>query len=115
MHELAVSRSILSVVLRYAEEEKATKIVSIGISVGGLRGFVGEWMQRYFDYVSRGTIADQARLRISERPIMLGCACGERFAVTLESLRQPICPRCGQGDVELISGNELCVNDIEVI
>jgi hydrogenase nickel incorporation protein HypA/HybF len=115
MHELAVSRSILSVALRYAEEERATKIVSIGVSVGGLRGFVGEWMQRYFDHLSRGTIADQARLRISERPIVLACACGERFVVTLESLRQPVCPRCGQGDAELVSGNEFCVDDIEVI
>jgi hydrogenase nickel incorporation protein HypA/HybF len=115
MHELAVSRSILSVALRYAEEEKAIKVVSIGVSVGGLRGFVVEWMQRYFDYLSRGTIADQARLRISERPIVLECVCGERFAVTIESLRQPICPRCGQSDAELVSGNEFCVNDIEVI
>jgi hydrogenase nickel incorporation protein HypA/HybF len=115
MHELAVSRSILSVALRYAEEEKATKIVSISISVGGLRDFVGEWMQRYFDYLSRGTIADQARLKIFESPIVLGCVCGERFVVTLEGLRQPVCPRCGQGDAELISGNEFCVNDIEVI
>jgi hydrogenase nickel incorporation protein HypA/HybF len=115
MHELAVTRSILEIALRYAEEDNASKIVSIGVTVGELRNVVEEWMQRYFDYLSRDTIAAQARLRVSESPIVFECSCGERFVVSRKDLPQPLSPCCGQQDVVLVSGNEFYVNDIEVL
>ena len=115
MHELAVTRSILEIALRNAEDEKASRIVSIGVTVGELRNVVEEWMQRYFDYLSRDTIAAQARLRVHESPIVFKCPCGEHFVVSREDLARAFSPCCGQQGVVLVSGNEFYVNDIEVM
>lgn len=115
MHELAVVRGILDIALRHAESEGAARIVSVGVTVGGLRGFVVQWMQRYFDQLSRGTIADGACLRIHEARVAFRCACGEEFPVTREGLRAPVCPRCGRSDSRLVSGNELFIDNVEVM
>ena len=115
MHELAVTRSVLDIALRHAAEEKASRIISVGVTVGELRNVAEEWMQRYFDYLSRDTIAAQARLRVFESPIVFRCACGEQFVISRKDLRQPVSPCCRREDVVLVSGNEFYVNDIEVL
>jgi len=42
MHELAVTESLLHVVLRHANEGGAGKVVSISVRIGGLSDLVNE-------------------------------------------------------------------------
>ncbi len=56
MHELPITRAVLDIALEFAAKESATRVVSIDLRVGELRDLVEEWAQRYFDYVSKGTI-----------------------------------------------------------
>ncbi len=80
MHELAVTESLLQVVLRHAGEGGAGKVVSVSVRVGELSDLVNEWMQRYFDYLSRGTIAEGALIRIERIPATFRCGgCGDVF------------------------------------
>ena len=60
MHELPVTESILNIVLTHAKRNRARKVISIHLKIGELSDLENEWVQRYFDYLSKDTIAEGA-------------------------------------------------------
>jgi hydrogenase nickel incorporation protein HypA/HybF len=116
MHELPILQSIVGVVLQHAEEAGATRVLAVDLDVGELRGLDEECMQRYFDYVSAGTPAATATLRVRRRPVAFSCrSCGSTFAADLGSGKSPACVTCSSTDIELTGGNELLIASIDVI
>ena len=82
MHELPVTRSILEIVLRHAAANGVERVSAIDLSIGALSDLEPEWLQSYFDHLSRGTPADGARLRIRRSPLTFRCgSCSARAAV----------------------------------
>lgn len=117
MHEMAVIQDVVSVVVRSAEQSGAKQVVGITLKVGEMRDFVDEWMQRFFDFASRNTIAEGAKLKVTRTPIVFGCECGRFFPVSLEDIRNTTkveCPFCGEKNAELRSGREFEIVSIEV-
>lgn len=115
MHELSIMQSILDIVLEYAGKNNARKVNRIYLKIGELSGFIPDWMQRYFDFVSEGTIADKAEVIIEWAPGMIKCgSCGKEYQVTKEEFdfRCPVCGDCS--DIEIISGREYNLTSIEV-
>lgn len=116
MHELPVINSILRIVLEHAKKNSVEKVVSISLRIGEITDLVDEWMQRYFDYVSKNTIAEGAKLKIERSPVIFQCdACRNTFRVQIGEIGNVLCSACGDGDVKLISGREYYIKDIEVI
>jgi hydrogenase nickel incorporation protein HypA/HybF len=116
MHELAVTESILRVALRYANEAKAEKIIRIHLRIGSLSDVSDEWLQRYFDFLSKDSIAEKAVLSIEHVPAMFRCEdCGESFPFDLRKMSNIECPACRGSKVTLISGREFFIKNIEVI
>jgi hypothetical protein len=62
MHEFAVTKSILAIVLEKAREVKAGKITKIDLLVGRLTGYIPEQIQLQFDILCRNTEAAGASL-----------------------------------------------------
>ncbi len=90
MHELPILQSIVGVVLQHAEEAGATRVLAVDLEVGELRDLDEECMQRYFDYVSAGTPAADATLRVRRSPVAFSCrSCGSTFAADLGSGERP--------------------------
>ncbi len=116
MHELPVTESILKIVLAHAEKNDVRQVMTIQLQVGRLSDLEDDWMQRYFDYVSKGTLAEGAKLQIERTPIRLTCnACAHIYtADDASQIGQP-CPECGHKDVTLISGREYFIKNIEVL
>ena len=105
MHELSVTQSILEIALDYATRNQATRIVEIHLQIGEISDFDDEWIQRYFDFVSKGTIAEGAKLRITRIPAQLQCqTCSFIFPLDVH-LEYPV-PSCQSKDTHLISGRE---------
>jgi hydrogenase nickel incorporation protein HypA/HybF len=114
MHELSVTQSILDIALDYARQNQANQIVEIHLQIGEITDFDDEWLQRYFDFVSKGTLADGAKLRITRIPAQLQCrSCSFQFALDRETWNSQ-CPSCRSMDTELISGREFRVEALEV-
>lgn len=114
MHELSIMTSILDIVVRHAEANNAVSVKRIDLVVGELSDLIPEWMQRYFDYVSRDTIAENAVLAIEKIPALLRCrACAHEFTLDRESW-QFTCTACESSDVEIVSGREFTVKSIEI-
>jgi len=66
MHELSVTESILSIVLKHAQTNRAEKVLAINLKIGELSELVGDCIQHYFDYLSKGTIAEGAVIDVED-------------------------------------------------
>jgi hydrogenase nickel incorporation protein HypA/HybF len=115
MHELPILRSIVGVASKYAESAGASRVVAINLEIGELRDLDEAWMQRYFRFVSAGTIAADATLRVRRsRALFLCRPCGSTFGFDLRSADGVACPACSGAQVELTTGNELRIESIDV-
>ena len=116
MHELQVTERILEVALEHASRYEVSRIVVVHLRVGELSDLEDEWLQHYFDYLSRGTLAEDARLKIERSPIVMGCdACACSFEVDRERIWDVVCPECGESRCRLVSGREYVVKNMEVL
>jgi hydrogenase nickel incorporation protein HypA/HybF len=118
MHELQVTEQILDIALKHVEGHEVTRIVNIHLRIGELTDLEGEWIQHYFDYLSKDTLAADAKLEIEKVPIVLGCEdCGANFTVSKTELGEAICPECKdeEPDFRMISGREYTVMNLEVV
>ena len=116
MHELPVTESILRVVLNYANQNNVQKVTKIFLEIGEMSDLEDEWMQRYFDYISKDTIAFEAKLDITKKPVVMECEeCSKTFEVDIKKEGEIVCPGCSSKNSRLISGREYFVKSIEVI
>ena len=58
MHELAITQSMLDLVLKEAEKAGAKEVRKINLVIGEMCGFVEECVQFYFDFLNKGTLAE---------------------------------------------------------
>ncbi len=118
MHELSLTKSILDTAVRYAEKTDSQKVVTIVLKLGVLRDIQKEWVQHYFNYISKGTVAEGAEILIIINPIVCRCPdCGKEFEVDKARLAEEeiFCPNCSANNYTLISGTEFSIEGIEVI
>lgn len=115
IHELAITESLLKIVLKHAEENDAKKVVSIQLQVGELRDIVEEWMQHYFDYLSKGTKAEGAKIMVRTIPSTLRCEdCAHLFYADIRK-DDPLCPACSCSHWQVTGGDEFLIESIGVI
>lgn len=113
MHELAVTQSILDIVLRHAEKADAQRILSINLVIGQLTGFVDDSIQFYFDFLTKDTPAQGAQLNFERVAARVCCPeCGSEY--TPPDSRLWTCPECGALGGEIIAGKEFFVASIEI-
>lgn len=115
MHELSVTESILTIVLKHAQTHKAEKVIAINLKIGELSELVGDCIQHYFDYLSKGTIAEGAIIDVERSPIVFECKeCAHTFEVSFKDSKDFACPRCGGIKSSLVSGREFYIKDITI-
>jgi len=101
VHELAVTQGVLDIALEKAEEVHATSITGINLVIGEMSSVVDDSVQFYFDFLSQDSIASGATLSFERIPTMLRC-------------RPWNCPQCHHWDTEILAGQELYIDSIEV-
>jgi hydrogenase nickel incorporation protein HypA/HybF len=118
MHELTLTKKILDTALRYARETNSQKVVTIVLRLGALRDIKKEWIQHYFNYISKGTIAEDAEILIIPDPIVCHCRdCDKDFEMNRDDYagEEIFCPNCKTQNYTLISGTKFQIEGIEVV
>ena len=112
MHELAITQSMLDIVLEQAAKSDAKKVGMVNLIIGELSGFVEESVKFYFDLLAKDTIAAGAILNF--KPVSPQARC--RNCHNLFGLREFdwSCPQCGGSDIEITAGKELFVESIDI-
>ncbi len=115
MHELPITKSIFASVIKHAEQNGAKTVEKVCLEVGELREFIEEIVQKYWDYISRGSIAEHARVEITTIPITARCGmCDTVYGIDVLAISESICPKCGHESGELLTGRELRIRGIEI-
>lgn len=115
MHELPITEDILRVAIKHAEDAGASKVVLVNLRIGALRDIQEEWMQRYMDFASAGTIAEGCQVYITRSPVIVSCSeCGKQQEFTLASDVPPACPDHPGAEFTAVTGNELIIEGIGV-
>jgi hydrogenase nickel incorporation protein HypA/HybF len=116
MHEMALVRSVVDVVLDHAKAAGASRVTAVYLTIGYGRDIVEDMMDGMFAYLARGTVAQGAELVIVRTPFMVRCRdCGMPFHLNAYDSRSWVCPKCGAARrYDLVSGMEFTIDRIEV-
>ncbi len=112
MHELGIAQNILEIIRQAVPESDAAAVRLIRLRVGQLSGVVPDSLEFCFQAIVSDTEMQKANLAIEAVPTIFRCKkCGNRFQVNDLEFS---CPECQSADLEIVSGKELEVVEIEL-
>ena len=112
MHELSIATELFKQVEKIIEDEHLNKVISITLNVGKLQQIIPESFDFATQVITKGTKAEGVKIIYNEMPITIKC---NQCHITCETKDfYFICEKCGSSDVEIISGNELIFESMEV-
>jgi hydrogenase nickel incorporation protein HypA/HybF len=112
MHEAGIAQSLLDIVEETAFNNNANKVLKIFVEIGKLQAIETDSLLFAFDALKEGTIANNAKLIIREIPIIGLCHdCKHKYEYDNYIFT---CKNCNSINVEIISGEELRISEIEV-
>ena len=116
MHELPVTERILDICLSHGAKNQVTKIISVSLRVGEMSDLEDEWIQHYFSYLAKDSIAAEAKLVIERVPVVMSCSeCNHSFQIDVKAMKEIQCPECSSKKCTLVSGKEYYIKDMEAI
>ena len=68
MHELPITKGILSIALETSQNHGSRRVTAIDIVIGQLSSIVDDSIQFYFDALSEGTLTEDAQLKSGAWP-----------------------------------------------
>ena len=112
MHEMSLCEGVLQVIQDHAERQGFHRVETVWLEIGGLAGVEIEAMRFCFDAVTRGSLAEGARLEIIEVPGEARCMkCAKTVTV---SQRFEACPDCGSYRLQVTGGEQMRIKELEV-
>ena len=109
MHELSIAASVVEIAGRHAAGRRVTKIT---LKVGHQRQVVPSALTFSFDVVAAGTPVEGAELEIEAVPAVGACrGCGAQSKLSAFPLQ---CRACGGFDLQIVAGEELVVESLEL-
>ena len=113
MHEIGITRSMLSLVLKEAEKAGAKRVKNIDLVIGGLTGVLEDCVKFYLEILSKGTIAEGASVSIRMvSPLAMCQKCNTTSVFKLGIEWQ--CPHCNNTHMQIAGGRELIVKSIDI-
>lgn len=109
MHELSIAGAVVDTVVRHAA---GRRVRAVQLRAGRLRQVVPDALEFAFALVARDTVCEGARLDLEVVEARLRCRpCAREWTIEVPAFR---CPVCGGSDVDVVAGEELYVETIEV-
>ena len=110
---MSIMTSLFRILQEKAEEKKAKRIISITIRVGAISGIEPDLLTFAFEAFAKDTKAEGANFIVNISEMRGRCkSCGNK---NFDVVHFPLhCPRCESLDVEVLGGDELLVESMEV-
>ena len=112
MHELAVAQALVEQVGNVIRQHGASSASLIRVRIGPLAGVVPELLTSAFPLAAAGSRVEGAELDLVAAPIKVRCqTCG---AETEAAMNRLVCGACGDWHTQVISGDELLLESVEL-
>ncbi|MBI5922715.1 MAG: hydrogenase maturation nickel metallochaperone HypA [Betaproteobacteria bacterium] len=112
MHEMSLAEGVLQLIEDAAQRENFARVKTIWLEIGRLSSVEPEALAFCFGAVTRGSIAEGARLEFVDVPGRGWCLQCETTVPLAEHYAE--CPRCGGYQVQVTGGTEMRVKELEV-
>jgi hydrogenase nickel incorporation protein HypA/HybF len=112
VHELAVAQALVEQVDAVINQHQASSASMIRVRIGPLAGVVPELLASAFPLAAAGSRMEHAALEFTHAPIRVHCqTCDAETEATMNRL---ICGACGDWHTQIISGDELLLESVEL-
>jgi hydrogenase nickel incorporation protein HypA/HybF len=112
VHELPVTQSIVESVIEEMNSLRLERVGAVHLKLGRMTTFVPDCIKFYYEALIANTPLEGSRLIIEEIDVTGRCnSCCRQLAFDEPFF---ICPECGSVDIEIISGQELLIDTLEV-
>ncbi len=112
MHEMALAEGVLQIVQDTVRAQDCRRVKTVWLDIGELSHVAPEAMLFCFDAVTRGSVAEGAKLQIDRVPGRGWChTCAAEVAMASLSAA---CPQCGGYQLQVTGGEDMRVREMEV-
>lgn len=112
MHELAITKGIIDIVLDEQKKQGFERVLEIELKIGEFSGIIPECIREFFPIAAEGTAAVGAKIIANTIPASFLCAdCGYQGAI---DRKDPRCPSCRSYAVRMTAGREFYVESLKV-
>lgn len=112
MHELSLCRSLLKIIEKKMTELNSQKqVTAIWLEINCLCGVDMDSLKFYFTFVSKNTLAENARLHVTMIPMSAKCMSCQKD-INIENFSP--CPLCGSYKLTMERRPELIVKHMEI-
>lgn len=110
MHEMSIALQILDQAIQSASAKNVTRIDEIELEIGQMQQVVFEALELAFQCIAEGTIAEGAKLNMTEREMTAICrVCGHEYQPSIEVFT---CPPCGSANAEIVTGKDIILQSM---
>lgn len=113
MHEMSIIVNVLDIAAAEARDAQAKTINTIEIDVGALAGIEVESLLFCFE-TARKSIPETTNAKLNIQHIAGQAYCDQCAKNVPADFFVAICPHCGKGGLEIVTGRELKVRSINV-
>ncbi len=114
MHEVSIASGMIQDLARIAGENRAKKITTVHLHIGQKSSIVTDSLRFAFDTIKREhPLLSSAEIVIEEIPLCYLCReCNAEFQT--DDLYFPPCPFCSSHRLQILSGEEMHIRDLEM-
>jgi hydrogenase nickel incorporation protein HypA/HybF len=118
MHEVSVCKSLINQILELCVEKNIdtgdqNRKLKVHVQIGPFCGVVSEYLAHAYDVTKQNTSLARSELVIQEVDIRIKCLdCGHESEASITDLR---CTECQSSKTQLLSGDELYIEQIEIV
>jgi hydrogenase nickel incorporation protein HypA/HybF len=112
MHEMSIVQGLIAIVKEEMDKSGAARLRSVRVKIGEMSGILPDALKNCFEIITAGNEMNEALLNIDISPLTGYCRrCEMEFKITDYRFT---CPECGKADIEVVSGREMTIVEIEV-
>jgi hydrogenase nickel incorporation protein HypA/HybF len=112
MHELGIAENIMDIVRKSVPDGRTSAVKNIRLRIGPFAGVVPDSLKFCFAALSEDAGMPNAALQIEETQLTALCRDCENESEVKNFIF--LCPVCGGGNMEIVSGKDLEVVEIEI-
>lgn len=106
---------VLDRAVAVCEEHGGTKVTKITLKIGLMSGILPDYVQSFFDVLSKGTIAEGAQIVIESVPAVFVCRKCGAGTVYKELGPEYVCSQCGSPALRLTDGYRFQIVSIGIL
>lgn len=112
MHEMSLMGGVFEVIDQTLSQHDVKKVLKVKIKVGELTNAEPDALSMAFEAYSKDTLCEGAELVVERVPLM-GCCKNCHYEFTVKTMYF-LCPNCKSTSIEVIQGEELLLESLEV-